>query len=130
MEDQFTNMMLGLKVLQEQGINTQEMEAAIRERLSKTQPNMMTTTDGVYIEQSQPDVPGAYVDAYQKQQDLYASQLAKQMNEAEKGAQHSGINAPPTAANLQVQPPFNPNYQVVASPQNVRVGPGGQIIYF
>ena len=121
MQDNFTNMMLGLKVLQEQGVDTREMEAAIRDRLSKAQPGM-STTDGIYMTRSEADVPGGYEDAYQKVQDQFGAELAKRQQQQEKMSAPSGMNAP-------FSPIVSPNYSVVASPQRMTVGPNGQIIY-
>jgi hypothetical protein len=122
MSDQITQAMLGLEVLKSQGVDTRELEAALRQGLSKRQPNSMSTTDAVYVSQSTPEVPGAYVDAYQKQQDIFNEQLEMKLKMDEDMAQTNGMNAP-------INPIVSPNYTVVQSPQRVTVGPQGQIIY-
>ena len=72
--DEITQMFLGLEELKKQGMDTRNLEAMIRQQQSKSQPNSMSTTDGVYIQQQAPDVSGAYIDADQQNQDAYIYQ--------------------------------------------------------
>ena len=122
MNNDYANMHIALEQLKAQGMDTRQLEAVVREQQSRSMNNSMTTTDGVYITQSTPDVPGVYIDEYQKQQDAYANQM-------QALAVNSQSNAPLNDMNSGVQPIVSPNYQVVQGPQRVTVGPRGELIY-
>ena len=121
--DQITQMFLGLEELKKQGMDTRDLESLIRQQQSKSQPNSMSTTDGVYITQSTPDAPGAYVDADQQNQDAYATALAMANQRSESPALMSDMNTP-------VNPIMSPHYQVAQTTQHVAIGPNGQIIRY
>ena len=122
MNNDYGNMHLALQQLKAQGMDTKQLEAVVRQQQAKAMENSMSKSDGIYIEQAQPDVPGFYIDEYTKQQDAYANAVAMQNQRREDPAINSNMNAP-------VNPIVSPNYQVVQGPQRVTVGPRGELIY-
>ena len=84
----------------------------------------MSNSDGIYIQQSNPDVPGFYLDEYTKQQDAYGQALAMQDQRNESPTARQQFV--PEIADVTMG---NPNYRTVAGPQRVTIGPNGQLIY-
>ena len=124
MNNDFQNMQLGLDYLKTQGVDTKQLEEVVRRSQAQALGNSMSATDGVYITQSTPDVPGAYEDQYQKAQDAYSQALAMQEQRSESpNARQQFI---PEIPDYTLG---NPNYQTVAGPQRVTIGPNGQLIY-
>ena len=124
MNNDYQNMQLGLDYLKTQGVDTKQLEEVVRRSQAQALGNNMSTTDGVYITQSTPDVPGAYEDQYQKAQDAYSLALAMQDQRSESPTAHQQFI--PEIADVTMG---NPNYQTVAGPQRVTIGPNGQLIY-
>lgn len=124
MNNDYQNMELGLQYLKTQGINTKNLEEVVRQQKSQALGNSMSTTDGVYITQATPDVPGVYEDQYQKAQDAYSKALAMQEQRNESPTPHQQFI--PEIADISMG---NPNYRTVAGPQRVTIGSNGQLIY-
>lgn len=124
MNTNYGDVKKGLQYLKSQGIDTKQMEQAVRMQQGMELGNSMSRSDGMYIQQAEPDAPGVYISQDQLMQDAYSKQLAmKSQRDESPTARQQFI---PEIADLTMG---NPNYQVVESPQRVRVGPRGEIIY-
>ena len=130
MNNDYANMHIALQKLKEQGIDTRQLEAVVREQQGKTMNSNMSSSDGIYIEQSQPDAPGFYIDEYMKQQEAYANQMEALNQDSQSNAPTSDMNAAEMYTAVTPNHSLgNPNYQAVQGPQRVTVGPRGELIY-
>ena len=92
----------------------------------------MSQNDGVTITQSEPDVPGAYVDASQKLQDAYGYGVAAQQAQMSSGMQADPMyflktpdfNIPAQVAST------NPNYSVVTEGQRQTIDANGNVVIY
>ena len=124
MNNDYQNMQLGLDYLKTQGVDTKQLEEVVRQSKVQALGNSMSLSDGVYIQKSEADAPGVYISQDQLMQDAYSQHLAMQDQRNESPTARQQFI--PEIADLTMG---NPNYQVVESPQRVRVGPRGEIIY-
>ncbi len=122
MNTNYSDVQKGLLYLKSQGIDTNQMEQAVKMQQGMELGNSMSRSDGMYIQRSEPDVPGVYISQDQQLQDAYSQALAMKQQRDEQPVQQAYPVTPNHSLN-------NPNYQVVESPQRVTVGPRGEIIY-
>ena len=97
--------------------------------LQEMQAMKPSQSDGVVITQSDPNVPGVYIDAGQVAQDLYANAVAQGQDVAPR---NSGVpGAPPRATDMSigVMAAGNPNY-TVSEPTRTTVNDQGHIVIY
>ncbi len=126
-------------------ISEQEVNAAIRALQGKGMPDeqinevlkamsfgessrqpKMSQTDGINMISRDRDVPGAYVDQYQKSMDAYGAHMMQQEAAAQR-TEAMGM----TNGTLPIDPfQGNPNVRIETEGQRTTVGPNGQIIIY
>ena len=100
-----------------------ESEAMRRYLLSEEQRQQpMSQNDQVIINQLRPDVPGFYVDQYQKAQDVFGEQMMLAEQAQNAIARQSNMYQAPRA-------PINPNVTVV-EPTTMTATPDGKIVIY
>lgn len=112
-----------IQKLQQQGMDMGQIKAVI----SQMGEPKMSRTDGVTITKSEPEVPGAYVDARSKLQDFYASSPRGEATYSDGTArmpgQYVNMNAP-------VVPTQNPNARVETEGQKTMMKPDGTVVIY
>ncbi len=118
----------------EQPIDPRKMEMVMKMLEAEQQNRAISQNDGITVYQSEGDVPGVYIDQYQKSQDAYAQALLQQQSANAYQQQQNMYYAPPRADAFDTDPTMyamgNPNYSVNAEGQNVTVNSNGDIIRY
>ena len=92
----------------------------------------MSQTDGVTMQQFEPNVPGAYVSAEQKLQDAYSQNMTVQQVQETSGMQADPLyflKTPDFNVAAQVAS-TNPNYSVVTEGQRQTVDANGNVVIY
>ena len=125
------DLMEAAVLLKQKGLSDGQTKSILQMMTGKSAGNEMSSNDGVYIEQSEPDAPGVYISAEQQLQDAYAAspQAQRQMSSGMQGvpAYFGGtadLNIP-----VQVQT-TNPNFRVETEGQRTTVDSNGNIIIY
>ena len=124
MNTNYSDVQKGIQYLKSQGIDTKQMDQAVRMQQGMELGNSMSFSDGMYIQRSEPDAPGVYISQDQKMQDAFAQELAMKDQRNERPTVRQQFI--PEIADITMG---NPNYRTVAGPQRVTIGPNGQMIY-
>ena len=92
----------------------------------------MSTSDGSYRAESQPDAPGVYVSAEQQLQDNYSGGIAAQQAQQTTGMQSDPLYFLKTPDHNigVVMSSANPNYKVVTEGQRQTVDANGNVVIY
>ena len=92
----------------------------------------MSSSDGSYRAESQPDVPGTYISAEQQLQDNYAGGIAAQQAQQSSGLQSDPLHflKVPNHNVGVVMSSSNPNYKVVTEGQRQTVDANGNVVIY
>ena len=86
----------------------------------------MSRSDGITVVKSEPDVPGAYVDQYQKAMDTFGQQLIQQEQAARASETKRSMNG-----ELPIDQYYaNPNVRIETEGQRTTVSPNGNIVIY
>lgn len=112
-----------------QGVPEDVIANFIEVRRAQMQDIPMSQQDSVVISSREGNVPGTYIDEYQKSQDQYGQMLIMQDLAARQ--QQTAARELERSQSLPVSMyGTNPNVRVESEGQNVAVGPNGSIIYY
>ena len=114
MNTNYSDVQKGIQYLKSQGIDTKQMEQAVKMQQGMELGNSMSSSDGIYIQRSEPDVPGVYISQDQQLQDAYSQALAMQDQRNESPTARQQFV--PEIADVTMG---NPNYRTIAGPQRV-----------
>lgn len=117
---------------QQQPVDPRKMEMVLKMLEAEQQNRAISRTDGVTVYQSEGDVPGVYIDSYQKSQDAYNQALLQEQTANAYQQQQNMYYAPPRADafDVDVMSMGNPNYKTVEEGSNVTVNSNGDIIRY
>ena len=119
-----------VQALRAQGIPDKQIAEVIDAMHFGSQP--MSQTDGVTMQQFDPNVSGAYVSSEQKLQDAYSQNIAAQQVQETSGMQGDPLyflKTPDFNAAAQVAS-TNPNYSVVTEGQRQTVDSNGNVVIY
>ena len=118
-----------VQALRAQGIPDKQIAEVIDAMHFGSQP--MSQTDGVTMQQFEPNVPGAYQSAEQKLQDAYSQNVAAQQVQQTSGMQADPLHflkVPDHNVGVAMSS-SNPNYRV-AEPTRTTVNDQGHIVVY
>jgi hypothetical protein len=117
--------------LKTKGLSDGQTKSILQMMTTKPAGNEMSSNDGVYIEQSEPDAPGVFISADQKLQDAYASspQAQRQMSSGMQGVPQYFAGTADLNIPVQVQT-TNPNYRVETEGQRRTVDQNGNVVIY
>jgi hypothetical protein len=114
-------------------INPKDLEAYLKHRQAEEANRAISQTDGITIYQAEPDVPGVYVDSYQKATDAYNQGLLQEQTANAYQTMNALSTRPlPYATGLDQFPSAmagNPNVTIVEPSRQTVDNKGNVVIY-